>query len=235
VAGVVEEQSSTRKKPTWCLRRKVSEHGQYAGTGRRGRRAGLAANGGENGVLDENEGASVAPEELAGRFREQQQAPSWKRFRRKRNSKPMAASPTERPRTWKYARPPWRNSGRSGAQDLTGSAADAEATTRWPQFKRRDSGPVPLIFELLKPGQEVLIQIAKEPIAKTRARASPVHIALPGRFLVYMPHGQPTWACRAKIESAEERMRLKRIVVSERENGVGGFIVRTAAGRRSGR
>ncbi|HEX8927075.1 MAG TPA: Rne/Rng family ribonuclease, partial [Terriglobales bacterium] len=54
------------------------------------------------------------------------------------------------------------------------------------------------------------------------------HIALPGRFLVYMPTVNHTGVSR-KIASDEERQRLKRIVMSERENGHGGFIVRTAA------
>jgi ribonuclease G len=73
----------------------------------------------------------------------------------------------------------------------------------------------------------VLIQIAKEPIGKKGARITS-HIALPGRFLVYMPTVNHVGVSR-KIASDEERQRLKRIVTSERENGVGGFIVRTAA------
>ena len=85
----------------------------------------------------------------------------------------------------------------------------------------------PLITDLLKEGQEVLIQIAKEPIAKKGARITS-HIALPGRFLVYMPTVNHVGVSR-KIASDEERQRLKRIVTSERENGLGGFIVRTAA------
>ncbi len=85
----------------------------------------------------------------------------------------------------------------------------------------------PLITDLLKEGQEVLIQIAKEPIGKKGARITS-HIALPGRFLVYMPTVNHVGVSR-KIATDEERQRLKRIVTSERENGLGGFIVRTAA------
>jgi ribonuclease G len=85
----------------------------------------------------------------------------------------------------------------------------------------------PLITDLLKEGQEVLVQIAKEPIGKKGARITS-HIALPGRFLVYMPTVNHVGVSR-KINSEEERQRLKRIVTSERENGLGGFIVRTAA------
>jgi ribonuclease E len=86
---------------------------------------------------------------------------------------------------------------------------------------------LPAISDLLKEGQEILVQIAKEPIAKKGARITS-HIALPGRFLVYMPTVHHTGVSR-KIASEEERQRLKRIVLSERGEAHGGFIVRTAA------
>jgi Rne/Rng family ribonuclease len=95
------------------------------------------------------------------------------------------------------------------------------------RFRRRENASVPLISDLLKEGQEILVQIAKEPIGKKGARITS-HIALPGRFLVYMPTVNHTGVSR-KISSEEERQRLKRIIMSERENGHGGFIVRTAA------
>src|SRR2546425_2142960 len=95
------------------------------------------------------------------------------------------------------------------------------------RFRRREPQNVPLITDLLKEGQEILVQIAKEPIGKKGARITS-HIALPGRFLVYMPTVNHTGVSR-KISSEEERLRLKRIINSERENGHGGFIVRTAA------
>ncbi len=93
--------------------------------------------------------------------------------------------------------------------------------------RRREPQHVPQISDLLKEGQEILVQIAKEPIGKKGARITS-HIALPGRFLVYMPTVNHTGVSR-KIASEEERQRLKRIIQSERENGHGGFIVRTAA------
>ncbi len=95
------------------------------------------------------------------------------------------------------------------------------------RFRRRESQVVPQISDLLKEGQEILVQVAKEPIGKKGARITS-HIALPGRFLVYMPTVNHTGVSR-KISSEDERQRLKRIVISERENGHGGFIVRTAA------
>jgi ribonuclease G len=95
------------------------------------------------------------------------------------------------------------------------------------RFRRREPQNLPQITDLLKEGQEILVQIAKEPIGKKGARITS-HIALPGRFLVYMPTVNHTGVSR-KIASEEERQRLKRIIISERENGHGGFIVRTAA------
>jgi ribonuclease G len=86
---------------------------------------------------------------------------------------------------------------------------------------------LPIISDLLKPGQEILVQIAKEPIAKKGARITS-HIALPGRFLVFMPTVTHIGVSR-KIASDEERQRLKRILVHERGEAAGGFIVRTAA------
>src|SRR5205807_965708 len=84
-------------------------------------------------------------------------------------------------------------------------------------------GPMPQINELLKEGQEILVQIAKEPMAKKGARITS-HIALPGRFLVFMPTVNHTGVSR-KIGSEEERQRLKRILLSEKGQGHGGFIV----------
>lgn len=86
---------------------------------------------------------------------------------------------------------------------------------------------LPAISDLLKPGQEILVQIAKEPIAKKGARITS-HIALPGRFLVFMPTVNHTGVSR-KIESDGERRRLKEILLSEKGDATGGFIVRTAA------
>ncbi len=86
---------------------------------------------------------------------------------------------------------------------------------------------LPIISDLLKPGQEILVQIAKEPIAKKGARITS-HIALPGRFLVFMPTVSHVGVSR-KIASDEERQRLKRVLVSEKGDAQGGFIVRTAA------
>jgi Rne/Rng family ribonuclease len=98
---------------------------------------------------------------------------------------------------------------------------------RGPSRRSVQATDLPTISDLLKPGQEVLVQIAKEPIAKKGARITS-HIALPGRFLVFMPTVTHVGVSR-KIASDEERQRLKRILTNERGEASGGFIVRTAA------
>ena len=85
----------------------------------------------------------------------------------------------------------------------------------------------PLIAELLREGQEILVQVSKEPLGKKGARITS-HIALPGRYLVYMPTVDHIGVSR-KIASDEERSRLKRIIHENRAGLPGGFIVRTAA------
>jgi ribonuclease G len=87
----------------------------------------------------------------------------------------------------------------------------------------------PTITDLLKEGQEILVQIAKEPIAKKGARITS-HIALPGRFLVYMPTVEHVGVSR-KIDSDGERHRLRKliqVILASEDIPSGGFIVRTA-------
>jgi ribonuclease G len=86
---------------------------------------------------------------------------------------------------------------------------------------------VQLIADMLKQGQEIIVQIAKEPLGKKGARITS-HVALPGRFLVYMPTLDHTGVSR-KIASAEERSRLRHLVNEAKGSFGGGFIVRTAA------
>jgi len=90
----------------------------------------------------------------------------------------------------------------------------------------RERGPAPSISDLLREGQEIIVQIAKEPLGQKGARITS-HIALPGRFLVYMPTVDHIGVSR-KIPSDEERSRLKRVLQTHRTGIPGGFIVRTA-------
>ncbi len=93
--------------------------------------------------------------------------------------------------------------------------------------RRRDgSSGVPLIGDLLKEGQEIMVQVAKEPIAKKGARITS-HIVLPGRYLVFMPTVNHVGVSR-RIDSSRERQRLRDLVVELRGDLEKGFIVRTA-------
>lgn len=84
-----------------------------------------------------------------------------------------------------------------------------------------------LISEMLKAGEEIIVQIAKEPLGKKGARITS-HVALPGRYLVYMPTVNHIGVSR-KIASSEKRSRLRHIVSDAKQPFPGGFIVRTAA------
>ncbi len=85
------------------------------------------------------------------------------------------------------------------------------------------------IEDLLKEGQEVVVQVVKEPLGTKGARITS-HISLPGRFLVYMPTVNHIGVSR-KIESRDERRRVRAIVQKFKEDtGLpGGVIIRTAA------
>jgi Rne/Rng family ribonuclease len=117
--------------------------------------------------------------------------------------------------------------GRSGGSGSPGGGGDGRRGPGGQSRRSAQTSDLPIISDLLKPGQEILVQIAKEPIAKKGARITS-HIALPGRFLVFMPTVSHVGVSR-KIASDEERQRLKRILVSEKGDASGGFIVRTAA------
>ncbi|MGA9261875.1 MAG: Rne/Rng family ribonuclease, partial [Desulfobacterales bacterium] len=79
---------------------------------------------------------------------------------------------------------------------------------------------------IVKRGQEVLVQITKDPIAQKGAMLS-TFISLPGRYLVLMP-GSDSRGISRKIEDEEERQRLKEIINSLKLPEGFGVIVRTA-------
>jgi ribonuclease G len=87
------------------------------------------------------------------------------------------------------------------------------------------------ISDLLKEGQEIIVQIAKEPLGNKGARITS-HIALPGRYLVFMPTISHIGVSR-KISSEEERLRLRNIILENKGSLTGGFIARTAAAGKS--
>ena len=113
------------------------------------------------------------------------------------------------------------------SRDNRGKNGDGRRQDR--SDRGRDRAPQPTISDLLREGQEILVQIAKEPIARKGARITS-HIALPGRFLVYMPTIEHLGVSR-KIESSNERGRLRQLIQrirAEEDIPSGGFIVRTA-------
>ena len=115
------------------------------------------------------------------------------------------------------------------AAATTADAARSTAQRRPSRASGHSSAPrrPQLIADMLKQGQEIIVQIAKEPLGKKGARITS-HVALPGRFLVYMPTLDHTGVSR-KIASAEERARLRHLVNDAKGSAGGGFIVRTAA------
>ncbi|HXH10209.1 MAG TPA: Rne/Rng family ribonuclease [Alphaproteobacteria bacterium] len=82
------------------------------------------------------------------------------------------------------------------------------------------------IEELLQQGQDILVQVSKEPIGTKGARVTS-YITLPGRYLVFMPMVDHIGVSR-RIANEEERQRLKDIVREAKAPGVG-FIVRTVS------
>ncbi len=80
------------------------------------------------------------------------------------------------------------------------------------------------IQDLLKEGQNLLVQVSKDPLGTKGARLT-THISLPGRFIVYLPTVRHLGISR-RIESEDERERLRKMV--QDLNSPGGVIVRTA-------
>lgn len=85
-------------------------------------------------------------------------------------------------------------------------------------------GNLPSIEKILNKGQDILVQITKEPIGKKGPRAT-ANITLAGRFLVLMPYADHIGVSR-KISSSSERNRLRKLVKGLR-TGDSGFIIRT--------
>ncbi|MBI4364733.1 MAG: Rne/Rng family ribonuclease [Candidatus Latescibacteria bacterium] len=101
---------------------------------------------------------------------------------------------------------------------------DGGGRGRW----RRDE-PAPKIEEALKKGQEILVQITKEPIGTKGPRVT-TQVSLPGRYLVLMP-GHDHIGVSRKIEDRQERARLKGLIREIRPKG-SGLIVRTVGSER---
>jgi len=88
------------------------------------------------------------------------------------------------------------------------------------QFQVRD------ISELVRQGQDLVVQVVKDPLGTKGARLT-TDVTLPSRYLVFMP-GASHVGVSQRIESEHERERLKKIVMPHCDD-LGGFIIRTAA------
>jgi ribonuclease G len=108
-------------------------------------------------------------------------------------------------------------------EDMTEESIEFEEEGGRPRRKRTSSMS---IEELLQEGQEIIVQVAKEPIGTKGARVTS-YVTLPGRYLVYMPTVDHVGISR-RIESEAERKRLKDIVMRLKKPGAG-YIVRTVS------
>jgi ribonuclease G len=109
---------------------------------------------------------------------------------------------------------------------------ERDASSRGSSRGEKNGPAEPKIEELLKEGQEIIVQVAKEPLGTKGARLTS-HATMPGRFLVFMPTVDHVGVSR-KIESRDERSRLRGIVREFRDQTgfAGGVIIRTAAASR---
>jgi ribonuclease G len=94
------------------------------------------------------------------------------------------------------------------------------------QAPRRGRGGGRRINELIKPGQEILVQVVKDPLKSKGARLS-MNVSIAGRYLVFAPNGSGVGVSRRLTD--KERDRLRKMVDRTYKNRPGGLIVRTAA------
>jgi ribonuclease G len=106
----------------------------------------------------------------------------------------------------------------SGDRNAGGEAKQREISSR---------RALPNIQDILKKGQTLPVQVTKEPISTKGCRVT-AQISLPGRFLVYMPYASKVGVSR-KIESREQRAKLREMVTKLLPKDAGGVIVRTVA------
>lgn len=96
------------------------------------------------------------------------------------------------------------------------------------QNNNSESEPAPQIGQLLREGQELLVQVIKDPLGSKGARLT-TNITIPSRYLVFMPNSENI-GVSSRIDDEEERERLRNMLLSQEglKKGVG-YILRTAA------
>ena len=109
-------------------------------------------------------------------------------------------------------------------EDQNADLEDFEHTVAEAVPKKSPKAGHPPIQDLIKEGQEILVQIAKDPIGTKGARIT-THITLPGRYMVFMPTVNHVGISR-RIDRDRERKKLRDFVEKNRPKGCG-FIVRT--------
>ncbi|MBI1909339.1 MAG: Rne/Rng family ribonuclease [Deltaproteobacteria bacterium] len=110
--------------------------------------------------------------------------------------------------------------------EVEGTNEDGEEASVKLQPERRRKRRIPQIQELIKEGQDILVQIARDPIGTKGARLTS-HVSLPGRFMVFMPTVNHLGISR-RIGDDHERSRLRHLLEKIRP-AEGGLIVRTMA------
>jgi ribonuclease G len=95
------------------------------------------------------------------------------------------------------------------------------------QAPKRGRGSGKRIDELIKSGQEIIVQVVKDPLKSKGARLS-MNVSIAGRYLVYAPQGSGVGVSRRLTESERDRLR-KMVDRTYKDKGSGGLIVRTAA------
>ena len=202
-----------------------SEDGALSGASASGASTSGEPTSGEQGSDAPAESGTASVRERGGRF-------PHRVSRRRRRGRPQGppdaahreALTTEPPRT---DLAPAESTADQPRPERAERSERPERPERTERMVSRPNQGQPSISDLLKEGQEIIVQIAKEPLGPKGARITS-HIALPGRYVVYMPTLEHMGVSR-KIASDEERLRLKRILQGKRPGPVGGFITRTAA------
>lgn len=129
------------------------------------------------------------------------------------------------------AEPQRRRSGRRQSDTKRPQRPQTRQSARADRPRPRQAKPVeppqpPNIADLLESGQEVIVQVSKEPVGAKGARIT-CHVSLPGHYMVYMTNGEHNGVTK-QIQSESERRRLRKLVDKHSEGKEGGFVVRTS-------
>ncbi len=163
--------------------------------------------------------SKAEPHPARGRKRSSRRRPSKPRSASSAPSSPAPSSPGQPAKS----RPARRT--RSAGRATGRRSRTASRRSEMPE-RARQTSPQANIDDLLQVGQELVVQVNKEPVGTKGARITS-HVTLPGRYMVYMATAKHNGVARA-IHPESERTRLRKIVDKQSEGKEGGFVVRTA-------